>query len=91
MRYKIKWRANGDGPLQPEMVETLDQAKARSRELLATYAEKLTIDIWNEDETWQIVSPTGVPDWCRHSSGLSGARKIVSALVADVSHQFHGY
>jgi hypothetical protein len=68
MRYKIKWRANGDGPLQPETVDTLAQAKARSRELLATYCEKVTIDIWNEDETWQIVSPVGVPDWCQHNS-----------------------
>jgi hypothetical protein len=65
MRYKLKWRAGGDEPLQPEIFDTLDAAKRRARELLARYGERATIDVWNDDETWQIVSPAGIADWSR--------------------------
>lgn len=64
MRYKVKWRADGEEPLQPEAFDSEDAAKARTRELLAKYASRVTIGIWNEDETWQIVTQAGVADWC---------------------------
>jgi len=48
MRCKVKWRADGAGPLQPEMFDSFDTAKER---------------VWNEDETWQIISPTGAGVW----------------------------
>jgi hypothetical protein len=63
MRYKVKWRAEGKEPLAPETFDTVDQAKARARQLLATFDEHVTIDVWNEDETWQIVAPPGVAEW----------------------------
>jgi hypothetical protein len=62
MRYKVKWRAGSDGPLAPEVLETLEEAKARVRHLLANHPGAL-IDVWNEDETWQIVAPAGVEAW----------------------------
>jgi hypothetical protein len=63
MKYKIKWRAAGEEPLQPEVFETVEAAKARVRELLAVHGQRVTIDVWNEDETWQIVTPAGLADW----------------------------
>ena len=65
MRYKLKWRAGEEGPLQPEIFNTMDAAKMRARQLLTEYGDRATIDIWNEDETWQIVSPAGVADWVK--------------------------
>ena len=62
MRYKVKWRAGGDGPLAPEVFEILEEAKARVRYLLANHPGA-SIDVWNEDETWQIVTPAGVEAW----------------------------
>jgi hypothetical protein len=64
MRYKLKWRADGTGPLAPETFDAEDHAKARARELLAAQGAAVVIDIWNEDETWQIVTPAGVTEWC---------------------------
>jgi hypothetical protein len=64
MRYKLKWRADGAGPLTPETFDTEDQAKVRARELLAAQGTAVVIDVWNEDETWQIVTPAGVAEWC---------------------------
>ena len=64
MRYKLKWRADGTGPLTPETFDTEDQAKSRARELLAAQGTAVVIDVWNEDETWQIVTPAGVAGWC---------------------------
>ena len=63
MRYKVKWRAGGEEAIQPEIFDTIEAAKARSRELLIKYGEAATIDIWDEDEDWQIVSPAGVAEW----------------------------
>jgi hypothetical protein len=65
MLYKVKWRADGEEPLQPEAFDSEDAAKARTRELLAKYGTRVTIDIWNNDETWRIVTPAGVADWCK--------------------------
>ena len=65
MRCKVKWRAQGEEPLQPESFEAVEGAKARARELIAKYGEHVTIDIWNDDETWQIVSFAGVADWAK--------------------------
>ena len=64
MRCKVKWRANGEEPLEPEIFDNYDLAKARSRELLAKHGLRIAIDVWNEDETWQIVSATGITAWC---------------------------
>ena len=33
MRYKLKWRAAGEEPLQPELFDTIEQAKLRARQL----------------------------------------------------------
>jgi hypothetical protein len=64
MRYKIKWRAGGDEPLSPEVCDGDAPAKARTRELLSKYGDRVTIEIWNELETWRIVTPAGVTEWC---------------------------
>jgi hypothetical protein len=64
MRYKVKWRAGGEEPLSPEIFESEAPAKARVRELLGKYGTRITIDVWNEDETWQIIAPPGIPEWC---------------------------
>lgn len=64
MRYKVKWRAGGQEPLQPEVFNSEGEAKVRARQLLEQYGDRATIDIWNEDETWQMVSPAGVAEWC---------------------------
>ena len=64
MRYKVKWRAEGKEPLKPEEFETLDAAKKRTRELRATYGSRIIIDIWNDEETWQIITPAGIEEWC---------------------------
>ena len=65
MRYKVKWRAEGEGPLSPELFESDAPAKARALQLIAKYGTRIVIDIWNEDETWQIIAPPGVVDWCK--------------------------
>ena len=64
MRYKVKWRAEGEEPLQPELCDTIEQAKSRARQLKSKYGERVTIDVWNEDETWQIVASPGIAAWC---------------------------
>jgi hypothetical protein len=65
MRYKVKWRAGSEGPLMPELFGSDVLAKARARELIAKYGPRTVIDIWNEDETWQIIAPPGVAEWCK--------------------------
>ena len=65
MRLKVKWRADGEEPLQPESFDSENAAKAKVRELLAKYGSRITIDIWNEDETWRIITPAGVTEWCK--------------------------
>jgi len=65
MLYKVKWRADGAGPWQPEAFDSFDTAKERVRKLLASYGSGTFIEVWNEDETWQIVSPTGAEEWCQ--------------------------
>jgi hypothetical protein len=65
MSYKLKWRANGKEPLQPETFEDFSAAKERARLLLAEHGISATIEVWNADETWQIVSPTGVEEWIK--------------------------
>ena len=67
MRCKVKWRAKGEEQLAPEMFESFALAKLRSCELLAKYGSLVTIGIWNDDETWQIVSSTGIAAWCSES------------------------
>lgn len=64
MIYKVKWRAEGKGPLAPEAFDTLDAAKKRTRELRAEFGSRATIDIWNGEETWQIITPAGIEEWC---------------------------
>lgn len=67
MRYKVKWRSESEQPLQPEVFDSEDTAKARTRELLTKYGSRMAIEIWNEDETWRIVTPAGIEDWCEAS------------------------
>ena len=62
MRYKVKWWADGAGPLQPETFDSSDTAKERVRNLLVSHA---SIEVWNEDETWQVVTPNGVEAWSK--------------------------
>ena len=64
MRYKLKWRAAGEGPLSPEVFNSVEDARKRGRELIARYHRQLVADVWNEDETWQVVTPAGFEDWC---------------------------
>jgi hypothetical protein len=64
VRFKVKWRKGNDGPLAPEVFDTEDQAKERVRQLLAEHHDMI-VDVWNEEETWQIVSPAGVAEWSR--------------------------
>ena len=63
MRYTVKWRANGNEALRPEVFSSKDEAQDRVRELLASRIAE--IDVWNEEETWQIVTPAGVSEWCQ--------------------------
>ena len=62
MRYKVKWWADGAGPLEPETFDSSDTAKERVCNLLASHA---SIEVWNEDETWQIITPNGVEAWSK--------------------------
>ena len=64
MTCKLKWRVNGTGPLTPETFKDNEQAKARARELIAAHGQSIAVDVWNDDETWQIVTPAGVAEWC---------------------------
>ena len=50
MRYKVKWRADGAGPWQPEAFDSFDTAKERVRKLLASYGSGTFIEVWNEDD-----------------------------------------
>ena len=65
MRLKVKWRIGDEGPLAPEVFDTEDAAKERVRQLLTEHRDQVTVDVWNEQETWQIVSPAGVEEWSK--------------------------
>jgi hypothetical protein len=65
MRYKVKWRTGSEGPLAPELFDLEDAAKARVRQLIGQHRSGLVVDVWNEDETWQIVTPAGIAEWIR--------------------------
>ena len=65
MRYKLIWRVDDDFPASPEAFDGDEAVKARARELLAKYRNSVKIDIWNEDQTWRIVTPAGVVEWCK--------------------------
>jgi hypothetical protein len=64
MRYRVKWRDTKEHPLVPEPCESADEAKERSRALLQKFGPACTIEIWNEDESWQVVSSAGIREWC---------------------------
>ena len=63
MRYKVKWKTATEQPLAPELFDGAEQAKERAREILRLHRNAL-IEIWNEEETWQVVTPAGIEDWC---------------------------
>jgi len=65
MGYTVKWRAAEASALRPETFPTFDAAKERVRNLLATRGEHAAIEVWDEDETWQIVSAAGVEEWAK--------------------------
>ena len=67
MAYKVKCHADEEGPLLPETFETFDEAKQRVRNLLAQHVKQATIEVWNDDETWQIVSAAGIEEWSQSS------------------------
>jgi len=64
MRYKIKWNVGGTGPLTPELCDSEESAKNRVRQSISERRAGLVVDLWNEDETWQIVTSAGVKEWC---------------------------
>jgi len=78
MRYKVKWRVGDEGPLAPELFENEDAAKERARRLIQCNGENLIIDVWNEDETWQIVTGAGVAAWCGAGAGHESTSDDVS-------------
>jgi hypothetical protein len=65
MRYNVKWRADGTGPLQPEKFDSFNTTKERVRNLFASHGRGTFVEVWNEDETWQIVTPAGAEEWSR--------------------------
>ena len=72
MKYKIKWRVSGSGPLSPELLESADAAKRRTRELFFENGEKVEVEIWNEEETWQVVTAAGAEEWSHASDDIKG-------------------
>ena len=78
MACKLKWHDDGMGPLTPETFNTVEQAKARARELLALHGQSIIIDVWNEDETWQIVTA------CRYRRVVQG--KLEMPALDQRSH-----
>jgi hypothetical protein len=65
--YKVTWRISGSGPLSAELIESAEAAKRRTRDLFLMHGEKVQVEIWNEDETWQVVSPAGADEWSTSS------------------------
>ena len=65
MRYKLIWHVNDQGPVVPEIFDADAPAKARAKQLLFEYGPQVAINVWNEDETWRMVAPVGVAEWCR--------------------------
>jgi hypothetical protein len=63
MRYKIKWRAGGEEPVAPEPFDGDEPAKARVRELIEKYGERATIEVWNDEETWRIITAARIAEW----------------------------
>jgi hypothetical protein len=66
MRYKVKWKAGGAGTrCSPRCSIPLKPPRERIRNLLASHGSQASIEVWNEDETWQIISPTGAAVWSK--------------------------
>ena len=65
MRYKLIRRVDDGFPASPEAFDGDEAAKSRARELLVKYRSRVKIDVWNEDQTWRIVTPAGVGEWCK--------------------------
>ena len=63
MKYMVKWRISASDPLSPELVESAEAAKRRVRDLQLRHGEKVQVEIWNEDETWQVVTTAGAEEW----------------------------
>ena len=63
MKYRVKWRVADSGPLSPELIESAEAAKRRVRELFLKHGEEVQVEIWNEDETWQVVTTAGADEW----------------------------
>lgn len=51
--------------MTPEIFDTEGAAKERVRQLVNQHPRHLEVDVWNEDETWQIVTPAGIAEWCK--------------------------
>ncbi len=65
-RYKINWRTQGAAMIVSEAFGSFEAAKRRGRDLLAQH-EGLVASVWNDDETWQVVTPAGFHEWCTSS------------------------
>jgi hypothetical protein len=63
VKYKVKWRIANSGPLTPELVENAEAAKRRARELILEHGENVQVEMWNEEETWQVVAAAGAEEW----------------------------
>jgi hypothetical protein len=79
----VKWRAGAEQPLQTETFGTTEEAKARMRELLAKDPMRVMIELWNADETWQIVTPTGIGEWCAEEIAPTAARRSTTEPPAQ--------
>ncbi len=49
-----------------EAFGSFEATKRRGRDLLAQH-EGLVASVWNDDETWQVVTPAGFHEWCTSS------------------------
>jgi hypothetical protein len=63
MPYKVLWRVDPRSPLRPEVCDDIEQARSRARELCRHYGSRVRIEVWDEDETWQVVSAAGIAEW----------------------------
>lgn len=65
MRCKVKWRTDKTVQFEIESFENTELAKKRARDIITAKTGQATVELWNESETWQIVSAAGAEAWCR--------------------------
>jgi hypothetical protein len=62
-KYKINWKTGTGRNIVSEAFDTFEGAKARGRELLVRH-DNLIASVWDEEETWQVVTPARFREWC---------------------------